>query len=223
MTATIEMITIHAGEVAITATLTMPRDATGLALLAPGEGHSRFSPLDLEVARELEADGWATLLIDPLSEAEQAAVAEGAGIDRDVALIATRLTYAAAWAAGRVGRLGIPLAAFGEDVGGAAWLAVAARDPRLRAVACSGRPGLASRELANVQAPVLMLIDPRHDDTGAYLLATRATVEVIGGEGETRRAAVARRAAQWIQASVAAPLDGVDRLGLAIVRPLAPA
>src|SRR6516162_9144550 len=50
--------------------LVLPQKAKGLVIFAHGSGSSRFSPRNTQVARQLQAQGLGTLLLDLLTEHE---------------------------------------------------------------------------------------------------------------------------------------------------------
>jgi erythromycin esterase-like protein/predicted phosphoribosyltransferase/dienelactone hydrolase len=142
--------------------LQVPANARGVVLFAHGSGSSRLSPRNRAVADDLNRRGFATLLLDLLTESEAA--------DRrnvfDIPLLAERLEQAAAWidlhpALGR-----LPLGLFGASTGAAAALqAAAALGERAAAVVSrGGRPDLAgAAALAKVSAPTLLIVGAQDD------------------------------------------------------------
>ena len=138
------------------ALLGIPEDARGLVIFAHGSGSGRLSPRNNYVARELRAAGFATLLADLLTPEEER--------DRrnvfDIALLASRLTMAADWAAHRAELAGLAPAYFGSSTGAGAALKAAAGDPRIAAIVSrGGRPDLAGGSaLAHVAAPTLLIV-----------------------------------------------------------------
>jgi len=142
--------------------LQIPAGARGVVLFAHGSGSSRLSPRNRAVADDLNRRGFATLLLDLLTESEAR--------DRrnvfDIELLAERLEQAAAWidlhpALGR-----LPLGLFGASTGAAAALrAAAALGQRAAAVVSrGGRPDLAgAATLAEVSAPTLLIVGGADD------------------------------------------------------------
>ncbi len=63
-------VTIPSGLRTLHGVLRVPPNARGVVVFAHGSGSSRFSPRNEFVARELEAGGLATLLLDLLEEKE---------------------------------------------------------------------------------------------------------------------------------------------------------
>lgn len=143
------------------AELRRPVDAHGLVVFAHGSGSSRFSPRNQAVAGALVARGFATLLLDLLTEPE-AAVRENAF---DIALLGARLVQAIDWARAQPDLAQLPLGLFGASTGaGAALRAAAARPAAVQAVVSrGGRPDLAGEALAAVRAPTLLIVGGRDD------------------------------------------------------------
>ncbi|MGD0452249.1 MAG: phosphoribosyltransferase family protein [Solirubrobacteraceae bacterium] len=164
------LLAVHAGaaarEVAIEAApgIVLPGDLTvpwgaygrGVVAFAHGSGSSRLSPRNRQVARALNEAGFATLLLDLLTPREE--------LDRanvfDVALLAQRLVAATHWLRRQPETAQLALGYFGASTGSAAALLAAAE---LRAgvsavVSRGGRPDLAQERLAEVVAPVLLIV-----------------------------------------------------------------
>lgn len=136
--------------------LGVPQEPKGLVIFAHGSGSGRFSPRNNYVARRLEAAGFATLLIDLLTLAEETARANVFDID----LLASRLLDATSWAHGSPELSGLSIGYFGASTGGGAALVAASRAAeRVSAVVSrGGRPDLAGEALPRVQAPTLLLV-----------------------------------------------------------------
>lgn len=133
----------------------VPDAAKGLVIFAHGSGSSRLSPRNNAVARRLRAAGLATLLLDLLTPAE------AANRDNvfDIALLASRLQAAAAWARGQPTLRPLATGFFGASTGAAAALVAAAQDGGIGAVVSrGGRPDLAGAALPAVTAPTLLIV-----------------------------------------------------------------
>lgn len=134
-----------------------PERPQGLVIFAHGSGSGRLSPRNNHVANGLRHAGLATLLIDlltPIEEQDRANVF-------DIALLASRLAGAVAWARRVPALQGLPIGFFGASTGaGAALLAASSEDADIRAIVSrGGRPDLAgSRALARVRAPTLLIV-----------------------------------------------------------------
>ena len=135
--------------------LTIPKDATGIVLFAHGSGSSRLSPRNQFVADALQQVGVGTLLFDLLTEEE----AEDRENVFDIDFLAHRLVDATRWLTHRDDTRNYPLGYFGASTGAAAALVAAAQEKTIAAVVSrGGRPDLAIRHLAGVQAPTLLIV-----------------------------------------------------------------
>ena len=133
----------------------------GLVIFAHGSGSSRRSPRNQAVAQALVASGLASLLMDLLTQGEEA---ERANVF-DMALLGERLVQAIDWASNQPALAHLPIGLFGASTGaGAALCAAAARPVRVRAVVSrGGRPDLAGPALPDVQAPTLLVVGGRDE------------------------------------------------------------
>jgi putative phosphoribosyl transferase len=154
--------------------LVAPPDPRGVILFAHGSGSSRMSPRNRKVAGQLNDLGFATLLMDLLSEQEAA--------DRrnvfDIPLLAERLLEADLWIASEPELADLPLGLFGASTGaGAALLAAAELGSRISAVVSrGGRPDLAGPRLSEVTAPTLLIVGG--EDPQVLALNRRALAEL---------------------------------------------
>lgn len=135
--------------------LGVPAGAKGIVLFAHGSGSGRMSPRNNHVAQELRRAGIATLLLDLLTQAEEA--------DRrnvfDIQLLASRLLEATAWVEDQEPLQGLPIGYFGASTGaGAALVAAAGRRNLAAVVSRGGRPDLAADSLEQVRAPTLLIV-----------------------------------------------------------------
>jgi putative phosphoribosyl transferase len=148
------------------ADLVEPPVARGLVLCVHGSGSSRRSPRNRFVARALQREGFATLLLDLLTFVEAAEDELTEQLRFDVGLLAARVVAATRWVSTVPGLRGLPLAYFGSSTGAAAALAAAATLPGQVAAVVSrgGRPDLVSTTaLERVRAPVLLLVGSRDE------------------------------------------------------------
>jgi len=151
---------LRAGQVELDADLGLVADARGIVLFAHGSGSGRHSPRNRQVARALHQAGYATVLLDLLTAAEEEIDQRTREQRFDIGLLAERLTGAADWLADRPDTRSLPLALFGASTGAAAALATAANRPhRVRLVISrGGRPDLAGSALARVVTPTLLIV-----------------------------------------------------------------
>jgi len=150
-------IAADAGGVRLPGSLIIPDQAAGLVLFAHGSGSSRHSPRNQFVAAALNRAGVGTLLVDLLTADEELARA----YVFNIAMLAARLAGITRWLRGQSAAAAIPVGYFGASTGAAAALWAAAANPRLPVTAIvsrGGRPDLAGRQLALVQAPTLLIV-----------------------------------------------------------------
>jgi putative phosphoribosyl transferase len=156
-----ELVNIQtaSGEV-IQGDLAIPAEASALVIFAHGSGSSRRSPRNRFVAKTLNEAGLATLLLDLLTESEEAVDLQTREHRFNIDLLAKRLEESAAWAESDPRLAGLPVCYFGSSTGGgAALVAAAARPDRIDAVVSrGGRPDLAGEALARVRAPTLLVV-----------------------------------------------------------------
>jgi putative phosphoribosyl transferase len=129
-------------------------------LFAHGSGSSRFSPRNQYVAGVLRQEGFATLLIDLLTEEEEAVDAQGGFLRFDIEMLAARLVIIIDWLRCRSQTASLPIGLFGASTGGGAALAAAAARPKEvdAVVSRGGRPDLAGEALQRVTAPTLLIV-----------------------------------------------------------------
>jgi len=137
--------------------LALPRQQVqGLVVFAHGSGSSRFSPRNNFVAHILQKAGIGTLLMDLLTEEEDAVYQSRFNID----LLTERLLLATKWLQEQPRTKGLMIGYFGASTGAAAALkAAAAGDSKIGAVVSrGGRPDLAEEALTHVQSPTLLIV-----------------------------------------------------------------
>jgi putative phosphoribosyl transferase len=141
---------------AVIGDLQVPAEPCGTVVFAHGSGSSRHSPRNRYVAEVLQRAGFATLLLDLLTPAEER---DRANVF-DIGLLASRLAQAVRWVQRQPVLDEVPVGLFGASTGAASAL-VAAADPQLRVhavVSRGGRPDLAGDHLARVTAPTLLVV-----------------------------------------------------------------
>ena len=177
-------VQIKAGRVLIDGDLTVPLKASGLVVFAHGSGSSRFSRRNQSVAHVLHDGGYATLLLDLLTQEEDAIDEQTREYRFDVDRLGHRVVAAIDWTASYTKLSRLPVACFGASTGAAAALIAAAERPEMvRAViARGGRPDLAGYALPKVQAPTLLIVggddDPVIDLNRAAMRRMRAPVQL---------------------------------------------
>jgi dienelactone hydrolase len=137
-----------------------PAEPHGIVVFVHGSGSGRHSPRNQFVARELERGGFATLLIDLLTEEEEAIDRRTAHLRFDIEMLAGRVVAIVDWLGRRHDTAGLPIGLFGASTGGGAALRAAAARPRdvVAVVSRGGRPDLAAAALPLVTAPTLLIV-----------------------------------------------------------------
>jgi pimeloyl-ACP methyl ester carboxylesterase len=204
-------VKVLAGRVTLEGDLSIPPHPRAVVLFAHGSGSSRFSARNRRVAEQLRERGFATLLMDLLTPNEESLDVHTGEYRFDIGRLAERLVGATEWLGAEAGTTKLPVAIFGASTGGGAALVAAAELPEQIAAVVSrgGRPDLAGKALARVQAPTLLIVGG-NDETVLELnrealaqLRTTARLEVIPGathlfEEPGALDEVARHAAAWI-------------------------
>ncbi len=158
-------IEIDIGAAALQGDLVIPASAAGIVLFAHGSGSSRFSSRNRYVAGVLQQGGFATLLLDLLTEQEERIDQVTRHLRFDIPLLAERLTQAVVWLRLEADTSALPIGLFGASTGAAAALMTAAdRADAVRAVVSrGGRPDLAGNALPRVEAPTLLIVGSRDE------------------------------------------------------------
>ena len=136
--------------------LNIPSQAIGFIIFVHGSGSSRKSPRNQSVASHLNHLGFATLLFDLLTEAEE--------LNRqnvfDIKLLSLRLNEVKRWATENEHLSKLSIGYFGASTGAAAALVSASMlDSEISAVVSrGGRVDLAGEFLESVKTPVLMIV-----------------------------------------------------------------
>jgi dienelactone hydrolase len=179
------VVRIPSGDVAVSGDLAVPDRPRGLVVFAHGSGSSRLSGRNRRVARILQESGLATLLIDLLTEHEEAVDVLTREHRFDIPLLARRLTDAIDWAAEESSTPVLPLGLFGASTGAAAALVAAARRPGAvhALVSRRGRPDLADPDLPSVAAPTLLIVG---SDDRQVVALNRVALTRLGVPGELR-------------------------------------
>ncbi|MEO8113990.1 MAG: alpha/beta family hydrolase [Phenylobacterium sp.] len=176
---------VHIPPLQLSADLRVPTLPRGIVIFAHGSGSSRFSPRNQAVAGALVTAGYATLLLDLLTEDEAANRANIFDID----LLGARLVNAIDWVRLQPGLAALPIGLFGASTGAAAAIkAAAARGGQVRTVVSrGGRPDLAADVLGQVTAPTLLIVGGRDEPVLSWnrqamaKLAGPAQLEIVPG------------------------------------------
>jgi dienelactone hydrolase len=158
-------IEIPVDDAVIRGDLAIPAQKTAVVVFAHGTGSSRHSPRNRQVARRLEQDGLATLLVDLLTDEEEAVDVRSGRLRFDVDLLAGRVVAMRGWLDTQYELAGLAVGYFGASTGAAAALMAAAGDPKRvgAVVSRGGRPDLAGDALDRIQAPTLLIVGGRDE------------------------------------------------------------
>lgn len=156
-----EAVTLPIGSDELNADVTHPAPTlNGIVLFAHGSGSSRLSPRNRQVAEALVHRGFATVLLDLLTDEEDR-------IDRltreyrfDIPRLAERLAAATDWLRHQDWARDAAIGYFGASTGAAAALIAAANrvDEVSAVVSRGGRADLADEALPRVQAPTRLIV-----------------------------------------------------------------
>jgi len=152
-----ELVQVKVDSVTLQGDLEIPKGAKGLVLFAHGSGSSRHSPRNNYVARVLRTGGLGTLLIDLLTEQEDAVYENRFDID----LLTRRLVSTTKWLKEQPETKELEIGYFGASTGAAAALKAAAylgREKVSAVVSRGGRPDLAEPNLEEVESPTLLIV-----------------------------------------------------------------
>lgn len=154
------LVLVPAGQVQLEGNLVIPNTATGIVLFAHGSGSDRHSPRNQYVAEVLHQNGLATLLIDLLTQEEEAIDLITRHLRFDIQLLASRLVHTTDWLTQNPETQNLAVGYFGASTGaGAALVAAAQRPQAIKAIVSrGGRPDLAASALPDVQAPTLLIV-----------------------------------------------------------------
>ncbi len=203
-----QLVHIPIDSIKLEGSLALPGQAQGLVVFAHGSGSSRFSPRNNFVAQVLREAGIGTLLMDLLTEEEDAVYRTRFNID----LLTERLLLATKWLQEQQRTKDLVIGYFGASTGAAAALkAAAAEGSKIGAVVSrGGRPDLAEEALARVQSPTLLIVGGNDDvvielnrDAYARLKGKKQLVIVPGAthlfEEPGTLEEVARLATNWFK------------------------
>lgn len=207
-------VVVAVGDSSVAGRLTVPNRARGVVVFAHGSGSSRHSPRNRFVAARLNEAGFATLLFDLLTPAEE----RDRGNVFDIELLASRLIGVTRWLAGQQDLASLPVGYFGASTGAGAALRAAA-DPAVTVAAVvsrGGRPDLAGRWLTRVHAPTLLIVGGRDQPVlelnrqAKALMPAQCRIAVVPGATHTfdepgTLEQVADLACQWFTAHLATP------------------
>lgn len=206
-------VKIPVGDELLQGDLNVAPEAKGVVLFAHGSGSSRLSPRNRYVAGILNQHGFATLLVDLLTESEEEEDRYSAHLRFDIGLLADRLMVATNWLENDSDTGSLPIGYFGASTGAAAALVASVEYPQsVRAIVSrGGRPDLAGPALRRVSAPTLLIVGGNdgqvitlNEEAFAQLTVKEKKIEIVPGAThlfEERGALeqVAALAAKWFE------------------------
>ncbi|UQA57751.1 dienelactone hydrolase family protein [Polyangium aurulentum] len=153
-------VQVRAGDVMLDGDLGLPEGASGIVVFAHGSGSSRFSPRNRRVAWMLRDRGLGTLLVDLLTQEEEAVDLRTAHVRFDIGLLAERVALTIDWLSEERDTAGLGVGIFGASTGAAAALVAASERPGavFAVVSRGGRPDLAGEALHLVETPTLLIV-----------------------------------------------------------------
>ena len=207
-----EEIQIETPKAVIKGELCMPDKAKGMVVFAHGAGSSRLSPRNKQVAAVLQRAGFATLLMDLLSEEEDQLDMFTRKLRFDIPLLAGRVDSATEWIQENDRTAGLPIGYFGASTGAAAALVASIQRPqRIGAIVSrGGRPDLADNILSEVKPPTLLIVGSKDETVleknqmSLKKLKTKKKLVIIPGashlfEEPGKLDEVAEHAKDWFQ------------------------
>jgi dienelactone hydrolase len=150
-------VSVISGDVILKGNLGVPTGARGIVLFAHGSGSSRHCPQNRYLAQVLRQARIATLLLDLLTQAEEASHQDSPdGID----LFAERLVGATDWLLQNPLTQNLSLGYFGTNTGASAALIAAAECPEAisAVVSRSGWLDRAGEIVSRIEAPTLLIV-----------------------------------------------------------------
>jgi putative phosphoribosyl transferase len=178
--------------------LTIPSnntDTKGIVLFAHGSGSSRHSPRNKYVAKALQKDGLATLLVDLLTPKEEESDIRAQEISYripglvlnkfNINLLAKRLASITNWILENPDTQNLIVGYFGASTGTSAAIVVAAQGYDIAAIVSrSGRPDLAGLDsLSKIKAPTLFIVGG--NDSKKVIDLNKEALKQLGSEKNT--------------------------------------
>jgi putative phosphoribosyl transferase len=182
-------ILIEDNSVKLRGDLVIPEDASSIIVFAQGGGSSRNSSHDKYVAERLSRSGFATLMVNLLTEREERDEQFSMHRHFDADMLSTRLCSAVDWLSFNEQTQNLSIGIFAASISGAAALICAAKR-RLKIAAIvsrSGRPDLAEESLPYVLCPTLFLVggfDPKVmalNEKALHMMNCHKEIEIIPG------------------------------------------
>lgn len=161
-----EVSILVSGHVSIEGDLSVPQDAHGIILFAHGSGSGRYSPRNIYTASKLKNGGFATLLIDLLSQEEGMLDMKTAQFRFNIDLLASRLVSCIDWLVSQAELKDLAIGLYGASTGAAAAIITATErpDPVFAVVSRGGRIDMAAEAITRLKSPILVVIGDQDRD-----------------------------------------------------------
>lgn len=158
-------VTVESDDISLPGHLRLPEDSIGVVLFAHGSGSGRNSPRNQYVAEKLGQSGVGTLLIDLMTEKEQAQDIVNGRLRFDIDFLTARMEAAMRWLQQEPTTQALPIGLFGSSTGAAAALRAAVKAPEtIRAVVSrGGRVDLAVDGQMQLRTPTLLIVGERDE------------------------------------------------------------
>ncbi|MFM2062897.1 MAG: hypothetical protein RLZZ507_2567 [Cyanobacteriota bacterium] len=156
-----QIVSIELGMLRLKGELVVPPEAKGIVVFAHCSGSSRYSTRNHYLAHLLrQQEGLATILIDLLTEEEDAIDQRTQHFRHDIKFMASRLITVTDWLFENPVTRDLKVGYFGVNRGsGAVFLAALARPMNVGAIVCrSGYTDLVSESLCYIQVPTLLIV-----------------------------------------------------------------
>ncbi|HEU4552993.1 MAG TPA: alpha/beta hydrolase [Chitinophaga sp.] len=158
-----DTIHIPVGKVTLEAVLTVPEGAMSIVIFSLASSRSRYSRRYQKVAHQLQLRGFGTLLVDLLTNEEDAAYYY---TRTNIELLTRRLTGITKWLEYYKPAAHLSMGYFAAGTGAAAALKAACGLPHIHTVVCQGgRPDMAADLLPDIEVPVLLIAGTLDADT----------------------------------------------------------
>ncbi|MFI2642422.1 dienelactone hydrolase family protein [Streptomyces sp. NPDC018610] len=169
-----ETVSVPADRVTLEGDFSVPASAGAVVLLPHDVDRSRRDPHSQALAARLRSAGWATLLVDLLSEREDRGATERGEQRFDAGLLAHRLVAAVDWVRAQPGTRTLPVVLLGFGTQAATVLEAAAELPEhvLTVVLWGGLPDPTADTVRRVRVPVLFIAGGQ--ESGVLRLTERA-------------------------------------------------
>lgn len=204
----VQTLQIPVSGVTLTGDLVIPENAAGLIIFSHGSGSSRLSSRNRFVAEFVQEHGFATLLFDLLTLAEDLDY----NMRFNIELLTARLLQTTNWVLEQEATKGFKIGYFGASTGAASALGAAANlGSKVKAVVSrGGRPDMAAPVLSQVQSPTLLIVGSLDEpvitmnEEAFSLLKCEKKIEIVPGathlfEEEGTLEKVAELACNWFK------------------------